>query len=410
MITKSTLIIFLKELKDILRDKRTVISMTVIPILMMPILILGMALITTSAVKSIMEKPSRIVWLGDEVLKIKKTLTQTPNIQIFEGIEDSAAAVQLLKEKELDAIIIVPDEFEPKLNDLLVNNKETTLELVILEDKSRERSSFAAKKVSTIIENNRSELVSALLKEKGIKPQLFNPFLINRLNIKTEKEMGRVFASTLLPYFIILMLFSGALSPAADLTAGEKERMTLETLLVSGVSRTDIVFGKFLTVALASLVSLLLSLASLTFMFVYGFSLFPELMKEGSLPFNFTIDIKTVLTALIALLPLVVIVAAVLMTICLFAKSYREAQSYTSPLMALIIFPAIVSLVPGTELNFVMALIPIVNVSLSLKQIFMGAMDIRMLLIAIIENLLLAGICILIMYKMFRKESVLFRV
>ncbi|MBM3327659.1 MAG: ABC transporter permease [Calditrichaeota bacterium] len=410
MLTRSAIIIFLKELKDILRDRRTVISMTVIPILMMPVLIIGMALITTSAVKSVMEKPSRVIWLGTEAAEIKTAVSQAQNLQLLEGIPDSASAVKLIREKEADAAVIAPDGFDNRLNNLLTGDGGDAPALTLLEDKSRERSSFAAKKIVTAIDDSRSEIVSATLKERGIKPQLFKPFVIDRQNIKTEEEMGRFMASTMLPYFIILMLFTGAISPAADLTAGEKERMTLETLLVSGVSRTDIIIGKFLTVLLASVVSLVLSIGSFAFMFIYGFKMFPELMKDVPMRFNFVVDFTTGLAALATLLPLAIIVSAVLMTICLFAKSYREAQSYTSPLMIVVIFPAIMSLMPGIELNLSMALIPVVNVSLSLKQIFAGVVDMKMLLVASLENLGIAAVCIYIMSKMFRKETVLFRV
>jgi len=202
------------------------------------------------------------------------------------------------------------------------------------------------------------------------------------------------------------MVLTGATYPAVDLTAGEKERGTLETLLVAGVSRFDIAIGKFFAVLTVSIVTAVLSISSMAGTGVLAMKLAPDIGKAVSLG----IEPSMIAVLAIAIIPLAVLFSSLLMTLGLFARSYKEAQSYISPLMIMVIVPAMASMVPDVELTLGLALIPVLNVSLLMKQGFIGQIEPMAMAVTMGANALYATIGLLLVVRMFRKESVLFKV
>src|SRR5690606_21378622 len=186
----------------------------------------------------------------------------------------------------------------------------------------------------------------------------------------------------IIPYFFLLLAFTGAMYPAMDLTAGEKERGTMETLLCSPVARVDLVLGKFLMILTASLATVACSLLSMALTVSAGGAIVAGRISgsdtEAARQTAEKIASLTTLGAwgLVAVgglgLPMVVLVAATVFTVSRFAKSFKEAQSYVSPLIIVIIMPAAVGMLPGVELNARLALIPILNVSLASKELVSG--------------------------------------
>jgi sodium transport system permease protein len=193
-----------------------------------------------------------------------------------------------------------------------------------------------------------------------------------------------------------------------DLTAGEKERGTMETLLSSPARRRDLVFGKFLLILTASLATATLAVLSMgsTFSFLSRFSS-PQEHGEGFA--ILTIHPGTVVAIFVLALPVAVLFSAVLMTIALFAKSYKEAQSYLTPMTMVVIFPAIAAILPGVELTPKLALIPIVNVSLLCKELVAGTYHWNFIALIFLSTCVYAAIALFIAVKMFQRESVLFR-
>ncbi len=405
---RSTLKVYRKELRDILRDRRTLLSMVLFPILLIPLLYLGLGAVMQSRMASLKEKRSVIAWFAPvETQDIRQLIEASDQIDLITDLPDTAVAMDMLRQKDIDAVVQVPDDFKMKLSGVIAGNESIGIpEINIFLDETRQTSEFAAGKLRTIISSYRENLVSTELSERGMRPELVRPFLMMSRNIASPEQMGRFATGFILPYMVIIMVLTGAMYPAIDLTAGEKERGTLETLLVSGVSRVDIVFGKFLTVLTASLVTAVLAIASLSFTFSQGIKMFEEVASKISL----SIDTSVILVLLMTIFPLAIIFSSLLMVLALFAKSYREAQSYVSPLMFLVIVPAMASIVPDVELTYKMALIPVLNVSLLLKQGLAGTMDGGILAFTMFVNLTLAAFCLYLVTRMFRRESVLFRI
>jgi sodium transport system permease protein len=172
----------------------------------------------------------------------------------------------------------------------------------------------------------------------------------------------------MLPYFIILLTLTGAINVATDLTAGEKERGTLETILATAVGRSELVLGKFLLVLLFSLVTSSLALASFSFTMQFARSYTQEMTRGHA----YSISLTAVAAVFLLVLPLAVFFAGVMLSLALFARSFKEAQSYVGPVILMSILPAAMAMMPGVEFNAKLALLPVVNVSLMAREIFTG--------------------------------------
>jgi sodium transport system permease protein len=196
--------------------------------------------------------------------------------------------------------------------------------------------------------------------------------------------------------------------PAMDLTAGEKERGTMEAILSSPVARIDLVLGKFFMVLTASLSTVVFSLVSMGLTFVIGGAMLAGsgAATRAALP---TLDPLGLLAVIGMVLPMSVLFSAALLAISLFAKSFKEAQSYVSPLIIVIIMPAVVGMLPGVELNAQLALVPILNVSLVSKELVSGVWHWNYLALIFGSSCVYAGIALAWAVKMFNREDVIFR-
>jgi sodium transport system permease protein len=196
--------------------------------------------------------------------------------------------------------------------------------------------------------------------------------------------------------------------PAIDLTAGEKERGTMETILSSPISRLDLVGGKFLLVFSASLATAILSVISMggSFAILGRTSL---MNSSGGQTLALNLGLLSVVSVFLMALPLAFLFSAVLMTIALFAKSYKEAQSYLTPMTFLIVIPAVASVMPGVELTPKLALIPILNTSLVCKEIITGTYHWNSIALIFVSTCVYAGVALFLAVKTFQRESVLFR-
>jgi sodium transport system permease protein len=231
-----------------------------------------------------------------------------------------------------------------------------------------------------------------------------------------EKVGGNLFGG-LVPYVIIILCFTGAMYPAMDLTAGEKERGTMETLLCSPVGRGDLVLGKFLMVLTGSLGAMAMSMFSLGVTAVLAGLLVmgggenagnvgAEKASEAALPM---IDPVGFLGVIAMVLPVAVLFSAVIFTVSLFAKSYKEAQSYVSPLLIVVLMPAMAGLLPGIDLNATLALIPILNLSLVCKEMLSGVWHWNYIALIFGSSCVYAAVALWLSVKMFNREDVIFR-
>jgi sodium transport system permease protein len=193
-----------------------------------------------------------------------------------------------------------------------------------------------------------------------------------------------------------------------DLTAGEKERGTMETILSSPIERTHLVLGKFLVVLTASLATATLSVLSMALSLGAVAHYGKTVQGIGESFPILTMHAQTAFAIFIMALPVAVLFSAVLMTISLFAKTFKEAQSYLTPMTFLVIVPAIAAVIPGIELTAKLALVPILNVGLLCKELVTGTYHWEYIALIFGCTCVYAGIALFLAVKMFQRESVLF--
>jgi sodium transport system permease protein len=402
---ENVFIVFRKEFLDVLRDRRTLISMILLPLGLIPLMIGGLGNFAESQYRKMEELVSPILVIGSSrAPELLASVSESRNVQLITTIQDSTLAREMLEDRSVQAVLFIPDNFDARgqAGDSLTGERSVQIWF----DKSRDKSSIVERTVRHALLDYRDDVVEETLRERDLPYTLVKPFGVESLNFASESQMAGAFLGMILPYMVILLTIAGITYPAIDMTAGEKERQTMETLLLSPATRLELVLGKFLTAFLVGMTSAVLAVISLA----VTFNMF-KLPSDGGpaeLPFSF--DPAVFGMVFLLLIPMAALFAAVIIAIAVNARSYKEAQSYVYPLMLLIIFPAMASLLPGTGDNVRAALIPVVNVSLGLRHAMMGTCDFNFIALTFLSSALYAAFAIFIAVRVFQKESVLLRI
>jgi len=408
---KNILTVYLKELKDSLRDRRAIISIIVIPTLVMPALFFGVGKIAAGVVsKAKQETPVIAVIGGEDSPGVTGPIRESKKWRI---VETAADWKQQISDKKIRAVVKIPTGFENNL-------KAGQLDPVIIYHYEGElKSGMAVGELEKYFRDLRERTVAARLAERSLPETLIRPFEVKRENVAPPEKVGGNMLGGIVPYVIILLCFTGAMYPAIDLTAGEKERGTMETLLCSPASRIDLVLGKFLVVVTGSLSAMLLSLLSMGLSAAVAGMIFmnkgagtklaaaaQQAHSVGGMP---TIDPAGLIGVVAMVLPVAILFSAVLFTVALFAKSHKEAQSYASPMIFLVIMPAVIGMLPGIDLNGRLALVPILNLSLVCKEMLSGVWHWNYIALIFASSCVYAAIALGLAVKMFNREDVIFR-
>ncbi len=414
MTWKNILTVYLKELRDSLRDRRTLISVIVIPTFVMPAMFFGVFKIGSQIVSKAKEEiPSVMILGGEDSPALVAELKASKKIKVVAAAADWK---QQISDKKVRAAVQLPAGFEAGLkvgaaDPVIIYNYEGEL-----------KSTFAVTELERFFRDLRERTVTARLTERALPATLVKPFDFRRENVAPPEKVGGNLFGGIVPYMIIILCFTGAMYPAMDLTAGEKERGTMETLLCSPVPRVDLVLGKFLMVLTGSLSAMLLSLTSMGISAMIGGALLSggggggaklaaaadQAKAAGSvMPM---IDPLGIFGVIAMVLPVAVLFSAVIFTVALFAKSYKEAQSYVGPMVILVIMPAVVGMLPGIELNAKLALVPIFNLSLVCKEMLSGVWHWNYIALIFGSSCVYAGLALALAVRMFNREDVMFRV
>jgi sodium transport system permease protein len=396
-------VVYRKELKDSLRDRRTIISMVVIPILVFPILTVGMGYLGETMIgKAKKEIPQVMILGGDDSPRLIGALHSFPRIEIAPPAADAAAEIV---DKKIRAAVEIPAGF-----DASVAKGDSSL-ISIQYYKEDLKSEFAVDTLQKFFSDYRETIAREQLEARHLPTGLLEPFHVKEQNVAPPEKVGGSLFGGFVPYLVIILCFTGAMYPAMDLTAGEKERGTMETILCSPVSRTDLVIGKFFMVMTASVATAILSVTSMAISFIWAKgALIDKASSGGSSPFSLSLDPRGVFAVIAMVLPLSVLFSAVMLAISVFAKSFREAQSYLSPLTFVVIMPAIASFLPGVELNLKTAFIPILSTSLVSKEIVSGSHPWGYIALIFATSCVYGAIALALTVRLFNREEVLFRV
>lgn len=382
--------IYQKEMLDLVRDRRTLISMVVVPLVVIPLL-LNVSMRLMSKMQETAENEAKSAAVAVKVV--------TPSIR--EALEK--AQIQIVQKDDLkDAVL------KKTVAAAVEEIPGAPVVIEIYADNSNPTSSAAAARVRLALDDLKDQRVRDSLRNSNIPESVLNPFLVQRTNIAGARKMAGMAWGTMLGYILLLLMFTGGMYPVIDMTAGEKERKTMEALLSSPATRMEIVLGKNFAAMSAIFITAILTLGSMVYS-LQGSGLktkspeFQEMM--GTIPF----DAHTLLLILVTLIPLAMFAASLMFAIALFARSYKEGQSYLTPLALVVIFPALMGGVSRLEMTPALCLIPIFNVSQVMRGILLGDVTMVNFTITTVANLVYAGIAFMVATKQFENENVLFR-
>ena len=391
--------IFKKELVDVLRDRRTLMFMIIIPILITPLLVIGSIKFQEYQNKKSEDKVLKIALINDSNdFLIKELLSEQKGVQVVEGVSiDSLESG--IKSDSLQGGLYIGKKFLKNISSNATGN-------VKIYFKSSDLMSKSKKRMQDALEGYKQKTVRDRLNKLNIEDQLLEPLNVISIDMSTAKEtLGKAIGG-FIPYILVMFIFLGAMYPAIDLGAGEKERGSLETLLSSPATKFEITMGKLLVVSLAGMVSGLVSVLGISSS-LFFIDKIPEQIRATILEL---INPFMIISIIILMIPIAIFFASMLLSISFYAKSFKEAQSLMGPLNMVILVPLFLSLGPGMEMDHSTALMPLINVGLLTKEILAGSVEPIYFIETLLSLLFFAAIGIRFSVYWFEKENTIFRV
>ena len=391
--------IFKKELIDVLRDRRTLMFMVVIPILITPLLIIGSIKFQEYQNKKSEEKILKIAYINEsEDSLTKELLSDQKGVKIIEGVPiDSIESY--IKSDSLQGGLYLGKGFLKKIK----TNSSGDVKIYY---KSSDLMSKSKKRIQAALDIYTEKIIAERLKQLNVDGQILEPITITNIDMATAKEtMGKAIGG-FIPYVLVMFIFLGAMYPAIDLGAGEKERGSLETLLSSPATKFEITMGKLLVVSLTGIVSGLVSVLGISSS-LFFIDKIPVQIQETILEL---INPFMIFSIIILMIPIAIFFASMLLSISFYARSFKEAQSLMGPLNMVIIVPLFLSLGPGMEMDHATALMPLINVGLLTKEILAGSVELIYFIETLFSLLFCAAIGIWFSVFWFKKENTIFRV
>ena len=391
--------IFKKELTDVLRDKRTLFFMIVIPVIIMPLILIGSIKFQEYQSKKSDEKVLNIGLINKTSdSQIRDYLLDQKGVYLVEDIDLDSLELGI-KNDSLQGGLYIHKNF---INDISANGMGE----VEVYYKSSDLMSKAKNRIYNALDIYKNEVVSERLSEFNVDKGLLEPLDIINKDMSTKKETIGKAVGGLIPYMLVIFIFLGAMYPAIDLGAGEKERGSLETLLSSPATKFEITVGKLMVVSLAGMVSGLISVVGISAP-IYLLGNIPDQIKSTVLEI---ISPFIIVSVIILMIPIAIFFASMLLSISFYARSFKEAQSLMGPLNIVIIVPLMLTLGPGIEIDHITALIPLINVGLLTKEILAGSAQPIYFIETLSSLLFFAAIGIRFSVYWFNKENTIFRV
>lgn len=459
-------LIFRREVRDQLRDRRTLFMVAVLPLLLYPALGLGMMQLTVL----FREQPRTVVILGADELPVEPALVeqdhfaenwfpesmgasakarlavitdqpgsaarvaaQNKNLkaplllanaqairQVF-AQGDKRRAGELFGSSGLQALVVIPQGFREDLArvhaELERNHEGAGVDAdyerpEILFNKADEKSQITYNRVLDVLERWEGAIRESWLKLARLDPKLTQPVMPKLIDVALDEQISASIWSKLFPALLVVMSVTGAFYPAIDLVAGEKERGTMETLLICPATRTEIVLGKFFTVMLFSCATALLNLASmgLTGKHIAGMMPSGAFSQAHDVAFP---PLSALAWIVLLLIPLGALFSALCLALATFARSSKEGQYYLTPLLMVTLGLTMFCLSPTVELTPQYSVLPVVGVALLLKGLLLSPLH-EGALYAYVGPVLATSLGYSVMalwwaIDQFKREEVLFR-
>lgn len=403
-----------RDLLSTLRDRRTLTSTILIPLLLIPLFTLGLPLLLGSFIGGQAQERQQVGVVGTLPAPLRTALTrdeQAPDGTVLRAgvelvpVEDPRAAVQ---SGEVDAALRAPEPLPTRAGD-----GAGRLEIYAKLGNLRAQTGAYAKVQATVEAYNR-ELAVQRLGGLGLGPQTLTPVTLSPIDASPEQERRSGQLAFLIPLLMLNFILTGAMATALDATAGEKERGTLESLLVSPVRRSEVVAGKLLATTITALTTALFSVAGFLLTGMLSRALLDGNGANAELTQAFGGQLTLTAGGALALLGTVVsaalLISAVLIALSIYARSYKEAQTYVTPLSLAIVFPAVLlQFSDFLTLGGGIYAIPLFGSMVAILDVVRGNLTAGHALTAIGANLLGTLLLGLLALRSFHREEVIFR-
>lgn len=395
-------LIMQKELLELVRDRKTLFFMIALPLLIFPAIFGVVGYFTSQALSEAESKVLKYAITGGAAEnQLTNAMLKDDGFELV-SIDTTTDFKPLIRSKQLDFVI----QMDANVDLPLLQGGQNKV-ILYLNDASLNMVEKRLKKhISVLSAAKQHKAFTVLALSAQQQSALLKPIVIHKVDLSEERESWGEKLGGLVPYVLFLLCLQGAMFPASDMAAGEKERGTLETLLLVPLSRQQIVLGKFFTVALAGIVAALVTVFSMA---LWGIIIGQGMAITFIQDFMGKIGAVEYLLMFLMLIPVAAIFAALLLSLSIYARSYKEAQSYMGSLVFLVILPIVISTLPGVDLTSVWAWVPLTNVALAIKELIKGTMDYLALLAIFMSTAAIAGGLLAFCVYWFKQEKVLFR-
>ena len=379
-----------KELRETLRDRRTLFVMVAVPVLLYPVLLIGTEQLFLFGARNLRAETSPVAVVGDppavllDLVDASETLVLTPVTgDLVEAMRSDAVTAA--------AVVGVGD------------GPDGTREVILLFDAASDRSQRGHTQLRRVVEAWRDTVLVRRLRDRGLPATFASPVALADSSIARPAEMGGYTLGRILPLLLVMMTVLGAFYPAIDLAAGEKERGTLETLLTAPVPAGAIVAGKFATVALIGMIAAGLNLASMLLTFQTG-----ALQVTEAIGLEVGIPLASVALIFLTLVPLAVLFGAVFLGLAVHSGSFKEAQNALTPVYILALFPAMLPIFPGIDFGPLLAITPVAGVAFFFRDLMSGDASWGLGGLVLVSTCFYAGLALVFAARAFGSERVLF--
>jgi sodium transport system permease protein len=385
------LTIYRKEVRETLRDRRTLVVMILLPLTLYPLLTILFASLAASQKREEHDRPSQICVIGSAGGGLRKALVAEEKIVLA----PRSCTREDLKTREVGAVLELEPGFEAGLS------SPTPTRATVYFDETEEASRLAADRVAKSLSAYVQRRREGVLESRGLPKALVGDAPIDRKSVTSARENGAAILAKFLPMLVIFMVVLGAFYPAVDLTAGERERGTLETLLVAPIERIEVIVGKWLATATMAAITGLLNLGSM------GMTV-GQMLRLADGGDTITVPWSAVAMSGLAVVPSALFYSAIFMAVASLARTYKEAQSMVMPVYLGVSLPATFAVMPGAELTLGNALVPGTGVALFVKGIIQGRLPIVPAVTALVAMLAYAGCALAFAARIYTNEETLF--
>ncbi len=384
-------VVFRKELRETLRDRRTLMVMVAVPILLYPVLLIATEQLALMGMRRIESEASRVGVAGPASDDVIEFLTSNEDLELLE-VSDPVGEVR----SDLVGAVVV---FGP------LPEGQSTQSATVVFDAADERSQRARTVLAEALRSWGDTLLARRIVELGLPSGFAEPLAVADSSVARAEELGGYTLGRFLPMLLIIMTLLGTFYPAIDMAAGEKERGTLETLLTAPVPPRQIVAGKFMAVALIGVVAAALNLASMLLTFQTGL-----FQLGGSLDIDFALPWGSVLIIFLTLIPLAVLFGSLFLGIALRSRSFKEAQTALTPVYLLVMVPALLPVFPGIGFTVALAAVPVAGLGIFFRELMTGNPAVGPSIVAVVTTGLWAWAALAFATASFGREEVLFGV